>query len=236
MVEQPMRQQRITGTSGNTAADLPSSAWSPFQRRLHRAVDRDSRLEYRYLDVQRGFRMADDEPRSLSFAIAECEEARLMAIELKQPQSILAAIKEKSLGLRLCGKRSRTNCVEFDVCRHALEGQNYTRKQKNEHGRIRPLNGRLWKPGESGNPNGRPVGSRNQFSNAFMADLSSVWDEHGKTAMEFTAKTQPAVFFATAARVAARRAAINRATIPRRSRRDGHFDIEGYSRERAKRW
>ena len=66
---------------------------------------------------------------------------------------------------------------------------------------TRPLNGRLWKPGESGNPNGRPVGSRNQFSNSFMADLSSVWAEHGKTAMEFTAKTQPAVFFATAARV-----------------------------------
>ena len=34
--------------------------------------------------------------------IAECEEARLMAIELKQPQSILAAIKEKGV---LSGKR-----------------------------------------------------------------------------------------------------------------------------------
>jgi hypothetical protein len=31
MVEQPMRQQRVTGTSGNTAADVPSSAWSPFR-------------------------------------------------------------------------------------------------------------------------------------------------------------------------------------------------------------
>ena len=34
--------------------------------------------------------------------IAECEEARVMAIELKQPQSILAAIKEKGV---LSGKR-----------------------------------------------------------------------------------------------------------------------------------
>ena len=34
--------------------------------------------------------------------IAECEAARLMAIELKQPQSILAAIKEKGV---LSGKR-----------------------------------------------------------------------------------------------------------------------------------
>jgi MFS family permease len=31
MVEQPMRHQRVTGTSGNTAADVPSSAWSPFR-------------------------------------------------------------------------------------------------------------------------------------------------------------------------------------------------------------
>jgi MFS family permease len=31
MVEQSMRQQRVTGTSGNTAADVPSAAWSPFR-------------------------------------------------------------------------------------------------------------------------------------------------------------------------------------------------------------
>jgi MFS family permease len=31
MVEQPMRQQRGNGASGNTAAGVPSSAWSPFR-------------------------------------------------------------------------------------------------------------------------------------------------------------------------------------------------------------
>src|SRR5262245_25690706 len=30
MVEQPMRQ-RVAGTAGNTAAEVPSSAWSPFR-------------------------------------------------------------------------------------------------------------------------------------------------------------------------------------------------------------
>src|SRR5262249_24191616 len=30
MVERPMRQ-RVAGTAGNTAADVPSSAWSPFR-------------------------------------------------------------------------------------------------------------------------------------------------------------------------------------------------------------
>ncbi len=58
-----------------------------------------------------------------------------------------------------------------------------------------------WKPGQSGNENGRPVGVRNAFSTAFLADLRDVWSEHGRSAMEFTAKTQPAVFFATCARL-----------------------------------
>src|SRR5262249_13239696 len=31
MVERPTRQQRVTGTLGNTVADVPSSAWSPFR-------------------------------------------------------------------------------------------------------------------------------------------------------------------------------------------------------------
>src|SRR5262249_41696989 len=31
MVERPMRQQTVVGAPGNTAADAPSSAWSPFR-------------------------------------------------------------------------------------------------------------------------------------------------------------------------------------------------------------
>ena len=63
------------------------------------------------------------------------------------------------------------------------------------------LNGRMWQPGQSGNLNGRPVGSRNAFSAAFLQDLRDVWIEHGKQAMELTAKNNPEVFFATCARV-----------------------------------
>jgi len=33
------------------------------------------------------------------------------------------------------------------------------------------VNGRMWQPGESGNPNGRPVGARGRFSQRFIADL-----------------------------------------------------------------
>jgi hypothetical protein len=58
-----------------------------------------------------------------------------------------------------------------------------------------------WKPGQSGNLNGRPVGSRTAFSNGFLTDLAQVWQQHGKDTIVHTAKTQPAVFVATCARL-----------------------------------
>src|SRR6516162_10991987 len=63
------------------------------------------------------------------------------------------------------------------------------------------VNGRMWPPGVSGNPNGRPVGSRTVFSQAFLKDLAEVWSKEGREAMVKTAKTNPTVFFATCARL-----------------------------------
>ena len=58
-----------------------------------------------------------------------------------------------------------------------------------------------WPPGVSGNPNGRPVGSRSAFSAGFTRNLAEVWADKGKAAMLYTAEKQPAVFFATCARL-----------------------------------
>ena len=58
-----------------------------------------------------------------------------------------------------------------------------------------------WRPGQSGNPNGRPVGARQTFSAGFHRDLAEVWQAHGRDSMLHTAKTQPSVFFATCARL-----------------------------------
>src|SRR5262249_17684078 len=61
--------------------------------------------------------------------------------------------------------------------------------------------GRPFPPGTSGNPNGRPVGSRTAFSAAFLRDLGEAWAEHGLASMHHTAKSNPEVFFATCARI-----------------------------------
>ena len=54
-----------------------------------------------------------------------------------------------------------------------------------------------WKPGQSGNLNGRPVGSRSSFSAGSTRDLAEVWAETRCS----TPEKQPAVFFATCARI-----------------------------------
>jgi hypothetical protein len=62
-----------------------------------------------------------------------------------------------------------------------------------------------WKPGQAGNPlginAGRPKGSRQRFSRAFLADLAEVWQAKGKATMEHCASTQPETFFAVCARL-----------------------------------
>jgi hypothetical protein len=63
------------------------------------------------------------------------------------------------------------------------------------------VNGRIWQPGQPGNPNGRPVGSRTVFSQAFLKDLAEVWAEEGRETMVKTARNNPAVFFATCVRL-----------------------------------
>src|SRR4029079_8034080 len=72
-----------------------------------------------------------------------------------------------------------------------------------------------WKAGVSGNPNGRPVGTRQAFSAAFYRDLAEGWAAHGKDAMLHTAKTQPATFLGIAGRLIPQHVAVDlQASLP----------------------
>ena len=68
---------------------------------------------------------------------------------------------------------------------------------------VTKTNNGQWKPGQSGNLNGRPVGhrTRQQFSAQFLADSAEVWAAEGKQTMLATARAQPETFFATCARL-----------------------------------
>jgi hypothetical protein len=49
-----------------------------------------------------------------------------------------------------------------------------TEKTLAKHSGLRP-----WKPGESGNPAGKPKGSRNKLGEAFIQDLYADWETNG---------------------------------------------------------
>lgn len=65
-----------------------------------------------------------------------------------------------------------------------------------------------WKPGESGNPAGRPTGIRNRLSENFLADLLGAYDQHGKAAIECVALNQPAEFLKIIVKLLPRKAEI----------------------------
>ena len=61
-----------------------------------------------------------------------------------------------------------------------------TDKTKEKHSNLKP-----WEPGQSGNPAGRPKGSRNKLGEAFIAALAKDFGKHGVEALEAMRAAKP---------------------------------------------
>ena len=61
------------------------------------------------------------------------------------------------------------------------------------------VNGRMWQPGQSGNPLGRPIGARGRFSQQFIEDMRASWEKHGATVMDRVAVEYPDRYLGIAA-------------------------------------
>jgi Family of unknown function (DUF5681) len=81
-----------------------------------------------------------------------------------------------------------------------LTANNSKMESQSMNGSLKPR-GKSWVPGESGNPTGRPKGSRNAFSAIFVGDLTATWAQHGPDVLRKVAISDPSRFLGVCASV-----------------------------------
>lgn len=66
-----------------------------------------------------------------------------------------------------------------------------------------------WKPGQSGNPAGRPKGSRNKLGEAFIEDMLSDWEANGPAAIVQVRTEKPDAYLKVVASILPRDLNVN---------------------------
>ena len=74
------------------------------------------------------------------------------------------------------------------------------RVKQTKNGATKPWLMPPWKPGQTGNPNGRPTGARQKLTDAFIRDLSAHYAQHGAEIITRVAEQDPVSYMNIVAR------------------------------------
>jgi hypothetical protein len=86
-----------------------------------------------------------------------------------------------------------------------------------------------FRPGHSGNPAGRPRGSRSKFGAQYLDDAYEAWLEHGKAAFKNCAQTEPVAFIKVMASLLPKEVVLTALNV-----NASVSDLEGYDLSDAK--
>jgi hypothetical protein len=105
----------------------------------------------------------------------------------------------------------------------------------NPNGNPASLTAPRFKPSESGNPGGKPVGARNRLTAAFLNALAADFDENGKKAIEDCRINKPEAYIKAIAALCPKEVELKR---PLQEMEDGEIltavrALEGYLAARA---